>query len=223
MIMIDMHMEITYTFSLFCCRFWYVSISSCYHNSSDRGQCSWEFDPNKDTVIDYDIWLVNGHPFQKHFNPFEHQFSFELHDIFEVYLAFFLFYAFLVPIQLYALSRQKHPLPLILTSCICLEFVGLVFNLIHVLKFAFDGLGFELLKVVGNFVDNVAQCFFMLLLLLIVKGWTITRMGLPFRSKVVLFTVWGTYAVANMALFIWNLVSLCFLYYFFSQNITIIW
>jgi hypothetical protein len=169
-------------------------------------------------TIDYDIWMVNGHPFFKHINPFEHQFSFELFDTFELHLAFFVCYAFVVPIQLYALSKQKHMLPLLLTICLCMEFVGVVFNFIHVFKFAFDGSGVELLKVTGNFIDNVAQCLFMLLLLLIVKGWTITRMTLTVKAKVTLFTLWGTYTVSIMALFIWNLVSKVYSLIFIAQS-----
>ena len=98
-------------------------------------------------------------------------------------------------------------LPVILTSCMGMEYVGILFNFVHVFKFAFDGEGVELLKVVGNFIDNVAQCLFMLLLLLIVKGWTITRMDLTWKSRVILFTIWTAYTMAILALFIWNLVS----------------
>ena len=186
--------------------FWYVSMVGCSHNSSDPESCFWLKDFSAG-AIKYNIWLVNGHPNLKHMNPFEHQFSFEMHDIFEMYAAFFFIYCLLVPVQLYALSKQRHLLPMLLTVCMCLEFVGVLFNLLHVLVFAFDGKGVELLGVVGNFVDNVAQCLFMLLLLLVVKGWTVTRMLLETRTKVVLFTLWGNYTVASMALFVWNLVS----------------
>ena len=158
-------------------------------------------------MLDFDVWFVNGHPFVKHINPFEHQFSFEMHDVFEIYLAFFLVYLFLVPLQCYALHKQKHLLPMLLTMCICMEFMGVVLNQIHVLKFAFDGTGIEMFKVVGNFIDNAAQCLFMLLLLLIIKGWTITRMDLLWREKLVLFTTWTIYTMSTMALFIWNLVN----------------
>ncbi len=88
-----------------------------------------------------------------------------------------------------------------------MEYVGVVFNFIHIFKFAFDGVGVDMLKVVGNFIDQMAECLFMLLLLLIVKGWTITRTDLSLRDKIVLFSIWGTYTVANLCLFIWNLVS----------------
>ena len=137
------------------CRFWYISMVSCYRNTSNVEKCWWAHNGNQDIQIDYDLWLVNGNPFTKHFNPFEHQFSFEYHDVFEIYLAFFGVYTVLVPIQMYALSRQKHVLPLILTITMCMEYMGIIFNFIHVFKFAFDGTGVNLLKVVGNFVDQV--------------------------------------------------------------------
>lgn len=184
-------------------RFWYLSIVACYHNTSSPDHCWWQPLPSStDLQLHYDIWLVNGSPYTKHVNPFEHQFSFEMHDVVEIHLVFFLLYTFTVPIQLYALNRQKHIMPLILTTAMCMEYVGVVFNFIHVFKFAFDGEGVDLLHVVGNFIDQVAQCVFMLLLLLIVKGWTITRMDLNFRMRLTLFTLWGTYTVGNMALFI---------------------
>lgn len=88
-----------------------------------------------------------------------------------------------------------------------MEYIGIVFNFIHIFKFAFDGVGVEMLHVVGDFIDQIAQCVFMLLLLLIVKGWTITRLGLSMKDKIILFSVWGAYTVANLCLFTWNLVG----------------
>ena len=75
--------------------------------------------------------------------------------MFEIYLAFFIVYTILVPIQIYALSRQKHVLPLILTVTMSMEYTGIVFNFVHVFKFAFDGAGIPMLHVVGDFVDQV--------------------------------------------------------------------
>ena len=43
----------------------------------------------------YDIWMVNGLPRLRDYYRFEHQFSFESHDIFEIYLTFGVLYFFL--------------------------------------------------------------------------------------------------------------------------------
>lgn len=185
-------------------RYWYVSMVSCYRDDSNSSACFWSYDSEQQMTIEYDIWLVNGHPSHKDSNPFEHQFSFELHDIFELYLAFFLAYTFVLPIQLYALSQQRHAIPVLLTTCIGLEYVGVILNFVHVTKFSFDGEGVEAMKVIGNFIDMASQCLFMLLLLLIVKGWNITRQTLPLQAWLVLLSVWCGYSTANVALFIWN-------------------
>jgi hypothetical protein len=56
-----------------CNRFWYVSLVACYR---DPLTCQWKHTGNH-TVIDYDIWLVNGNPYTKNQNPLEYQFSFD--------------------------------------------------------------------------------------------------------------------------------------------------
>ena len=64
------------------------------------------------------------------------------------------------------------------------------------------------------------QCLFMLLLLLIAKGWTITSHRLDAFSKLLLFTVWSAYSAASVALFLWNQVITA-AYYFklcYSSN-----
>ena len=160
-----------------------------------------------DTVIDYDIWLVNGNPQAKHSNPFEHQFSFELHNIFELYFVFFILYLFIVPVQIYALKKQPGLLPFLLVLSMSMSFMGIFFNLIHVLTFAFNGEGFPHLAIFGDFLDVLAQCVFMMTLLLIVKGYTITRDRISTRAKIVLMTAWTIYTAGSIALFFWNIVS----------------
>ena len=179
-----------------------MSIVSCTRNISHK-VCEWVHN-EEDHLLDFDIWIVNGNPNMKHINPFEHQFSFELHDVVEIYLTFFALYCILVPVQSYALFQQRHPLPLLLTISMGMEAIGIVFNFVHVFKFAFDGEGVEILKNIGNFIDTLAQCLFMMILLLIAKGWTITCKAL--RGKVLLFAIWGAYTIVYLFLFVWNLV-----------------
>ncbi|CAH1791741.1 unnamed protein product [Owenia fusiformis] len=189
-------------------RFWFISLVSCYRGDKGDTLCKWLHDSDEEIELEYDIWMVNGNPYTKHFNPFEHQFSFELHDVVEIYAIFLVAFIIIVPIQLYALRRQRHNLMRLLTACIILEFIGIVLNFIHFFKFAFDGEGSNLMKLAGNFIDMFAECLFMLLLLLIVKGWTITRQTLTTKSKILLFTAWTLYTAANIFLFIWNFTEM---------------
>ena len=159
--------------------------------------------------IDYDIWLVNGDPQRKNFNPFEHQFSFEMHDIVEIYLTFFILYSFLVPIQMYAFRKQDHVIPKLLTTSIMLEYMGILCSCIHYIKFAFDGRGVEALRVFGNLMNTLAPTLFMALIVLIAKGWTITvkELGAVYRKVIMVF--WTVFIVGQVALFVWKMVSTC--------------
>lgn len=104
---------------LFCYRFWYISLVACHR---PRGQqCHWSYNSSIDLEVDYDIWFVNGNPENKHQNPFEHQFSFEMHDVLEIYLAFFLLNLFLLGVQLVVFRKTKHMLLRLITIVIALE------------------------------------------------------------------------------------------------------
>lgn len=178
---------------------------ACYRNTT-ANNCSW-VRSSQNLELDYDIWLVNGDPASKHQNPFEHQFSFEDHDIVESYAVFFALYLIIIPIWLYAYFKQKHTITKILTASICLELTGISCNLLHWMIFSANGVGCYVLSVIGNAIDVISECLFMLTLLLITKGWTITSMELT--GKPIVFSIWGLYTLLNCVLFIWNLVSTC--------------
>lgn len=46
----------------------------------------------------------------------------------------------------------------------------------------------------------------MLLLLLLAKGWAVTR--LEFTWKPLVFTIWFLYGVVHILLYVWNMVSM---------------
>lgn len=167
--------------------------------------CKWVTNKSVNAEINYDIWLVNGDPASKHLNPFEHQFSFEMHDVFEIYALFSVLYLITLPVWIYAYKQQVHPITKLLTICISTEFAGVVLNFLHVLIFCINGVGAEWLKVIGNLLGSFAECLFMLLLLLIAKGWTILSMKLLGKRTLVFF--WGIYTALNALFFIVNLVS----------------
>lgn len=177
-----------------------------------REHCNWTEDTSKAIDIDYDIWLVNGDPASKHLNPFEHQFSFEMHDVFEIYAIFSVLYIPTVIVWVYAYKQQVHLLTKMVTVCIGSEFAGVVFNFLDVLIFSFNGVGAVWLKYIGNFLGIFAECLFMLVLLGIARGWTITSLKLPAKRQV--FCFWGVYTVFNGIFFIVSLVSVPFIYVF---------
>ncbi|XP_071079694.1 transmembrane protein 145-like [Haliotis cracherodii] len=183
-------------------RFWYVSIVACYRETVQEPRCQWRYNRSQHGIVAYDIWMVNGDPSAKHLNPFEHQFSFELHDVFEIHLMAIVLCSLLFLLWLYAFRRQQHTLTKIFTVSFLLEMVGISCSLLDTTIFAFNGWGAEWLGITGTLVRVLSQCLFMLFLLLIAKGWEITTDKLS--RNTVLFTLWGIYTVLNIVLFVWN-------------------
>lgn len=139
-------------------RFWYISMVACYRNSTT---CTWHyFDANKfgdasnvNYDIDYDIHLVNGNPRQSSANPFTFHFSFDQQYILEMNLIFLVVYLMLVPMQIYAVRIQKHPVTKLFTISLILEFISLVFILSYYINYTISGVGNESIKTAGDILD----------------------------------------------------------------------
>lgn len=80
-----------------------------------------------------------------------------LQDTVELYLLFFVIYALLVPVQIYAVTHQRHPVTKLFTSSLLLEFLGVSLNLLSSLKFAVDGEGYPRLTVLGDVLDILSR------------------------------------------------------------------
>lgn len=150
-------------FAVIFCRFWYVSLVSCYRNVTT---CTWhyydyrKFNNAHAPSISFDVFLVNGNPKQKFESPYdssisplEYHFSFDQQYILQMYLIFFAIYLILVPLQIAAARLQKHPVTRLFTVSLTLEFISLCFMLGHWIRFAFDGVGNENLCMAGSIFD----------------------------------------------------------------------
>lgn len=148
-----------------------MSLVSCYWNPNN---CQWER-LNESFRFNYDIWIVNGNPTSNsRENRFEFHFSFDLHDLVEIYSICVLLYAFIplpfLLIKLRSATSFRHP---ILISYLIFQlffFLGNTFNLIHYFIFAYDGVGSELLIHLGNMLTIIGESTLILLLLFIAKG-----------------------------------------------------
>lgn len=134
-------------------------------------------------TLAYDIWLVNGHPSSSFKNRFEHQFSYELHDIFEIYLFSFLIYSFVIPFIGYRLYWHFHYLYLQLFAYVGIELTCRLLSLIHNIAFSFDGCGVIFLKYTSDFLEVLASSVLILILISIAKGWTIRSKHIQMTKK----------------------------------------
>ena len=108
-----------------------MSLVACYRNTTT---CQWEYYDKQDE-LEYDIWLVNGNPNTSGLNSLTYQFSYDRQNTIELYLLFFVCYIILVPLQLYAVRLQKHPVTRLFTASLLLEFIAVCLILTHVVKF----------------------------------------------------------------------------------------
>ncbi|CAH0545819.1 unnamed protein product [Brassicogethes aeneus] len=182
--------------------FWYVSMVACYLNTTT---CEWHHHEYPHSYeINYDIWLVNGNP-NTSYSPLTYQFSFDRQNTLELYIIFWLCYMVLVPLQCHAVKIQKHPVTRLFTVSLLLDFVALCLILIHTLKHAVDGEGYPKLEMMGDIFDILSRTTFMLLLLLLAKGWAVTR--IDFTGKPLVFAIWLCYGVVHILLYVWNLTE----------------
>ncbi|XP_025836717.1 transmembrane protein 145 [Agrilus planipennis] len=184
--------------------FWFLSLVACYQNETT---CEWEDFSRKDLhyELEYDIWLVNGNPNFSSINDLTYQFSFDHQNTIEFYILFWLVYMVLVPLQLYAVRIQKHPVTRLFTASLLLDFIALCLILVDKLKFALDGVGFPKVCMAGDIFDIFSRTLFMLLLLLLAKGWAVTRLELTWKPLV--FAVWICYGIVHILLYVWNLTE----------------
>ncbi|CAL4107819.1 unnamed protein product [Meganyctiphanes norvegica] len=182
-------------------RFWFLSLVACVRNST----CGWEHQKIP-AQIKYSLHVVNGNPDTAKNNVFEYQFSFDKQDTTEIYLVCVTVYGcMLVPLQVYASCRQLHPISRLFTATLVVQLLGLLFDTIHLLVYSFDGQGSEGLNITGDLLNILAQSLFMILLLLLAKGWAITRMVLS--RKILLFAIWGLYSCLILTLYFWNMIE----------------
>ncbi|XP_011198444.2 integral membrane protein GPR180 [Bactrocera dorsalis] len=184
-------------------RFWYVALTSCYHN---RTACKWQaYDHLKShNELNYDIYVVNTHPNNSAAHPLTFQFSFDQQNLLEMYMIFLLVYMVLLPVQIYAVRLQKHPVTRLFTLSLASEFVSLAFITAHLIKFAINGVGMPNMQTAGDILDIFSRTTFMLILLLLAKGWAVTRQQINRTGWIILMSIWVPYCAFQMFLYVWD-------------------
>ena len=157
-------------------RFWYLSFISCYWQPTT---CQWE-KIEDNLQLNYDVWIVNGNPdANARDNRFEYHFSFDMHDLVEIYLICIVFYL-LIPLPFVLLKMRsfaylQHPILISYLLFQLLFFLGNTFNLMHYFLFAYNGIGVYLLVHIGNLITIIGESILILLLLFIAKGKPISQ------------------------------------------------
>ena len=83
-----------------------------------------------------------------------------------------------------------------------LEYVSIFLLLLHYGTYAHNGVGLVVLLKLGQVLSIVSRCFFMLMLLLVAKGWTISREELTKKWAVVALVL--MYLSIAVAILVWS-------------------
>ena len=126
---------------------------------------------------------MNGNPNSERKSFLEHQYTYELQDIFEIYLCSFLIYFFIFPFIVYRLKNHFHYLYLQLFIYVSIELSSRFLSLTHSIVFSFDGTGVYFLQFISDLLEAIASSILILILISVAKGWTIRSKELKANKK----------------------------------------
>jgi hypothetical protein len=126
-----------------------------------------------------------------------------------LFLVFFIYYTIFIAVHYFGVylffTSQKyvHPLIRLFTVVVSVQFIFIVFKLAHYVTFANNGKGIVFLDYLGDIFEVIAKVCFMLMIMLLALGWTITSDNLYGKSFVILavFLFSGTW----ISILIWKL------------------
>ncbi|KAF7283649.1 hypothetical protein GWI33_023286 [Rhynchophorus ferrugineus] len=172
-------------------RWWFIAVSNCYGT--------------KGININYQLLMTNGPPgdyWHEHFSADEFY-------ILPILLAFSVAYSFLLlGITVCSLELKQRQLlhttyKIFVLSCV-LQLIGILVLNITYLKMAVSGRISPKMKRFGNMLLGASETCYLLLLLLLAKGFTITRGRLSVRGTVKLTVFMCLYATTYLTIFVYE-------------------
>jgi len=170
--------------------FWYTVLSTC--NQEGAGSVS------------FTVHFLNILE-----NSWNEEFGINIMGLNSLFLVFFLYYTIFLMIHFVGVSmfwknqQYVHPLIRLFSAVLCFEYGFILLKLIHYIKFAGDGKGISGLSDFAEVLDLVARVIFILTIMLIALGWTISTEALQSRKYFVLAAV-IIYAGCWMGILIWQ-------------------
>ncbi|EGC34910.1 hypothetical protein DICPUDRAFT_34248 [Dictyostelium purpureum] len=167
--------------------FWYVVATNCAEN----GQVG---------TVDFTLTFLNGG------SGWNTQFSYEEQGLEALYLVYFFVFLGLFGYTVFTTyklhkNNSLHPMIMILGAVVTLEFLSVFVLLCQYGSYSHNGVGGKGAEGFGQLLDLAAQLAFILLLILISKGWAISRVTID--EKRIVFAVIGVLSFLYLFMFIW--------------------
>ena len=183
-------------------RFFFIAGSNCKKDCPDEN-CDGPMD------ITYKITFTNGYNwYDKHFSAdeigvLETMFAFTLLQV--ILCVYFLY----IRRELRKVNKFHHTVKM-LGASVCLALLAHGAFLIHYFVYSTNGIGLPYMMFVGRLIQAASETLFLLLLILVAKGWTICCRKISARGRVKI-AVFGT-----VYSFVW--ITVCVVYYFYADN-----
>ncbi|KRY45930.1 tRNA-dihydrouridine(20a/20b) synthase [NAD(P)+]-like, partial [Trichinella britovi] len=172
-------------------RFWYLALVNCILDDA----CNWV--PFNSTIdLQYELWLVNGHPSHRNRNPLEHQFSVEQQDTLELYLFACCIFIGLFGAHLYSISLgrfRSHRSSVAMLLLVGLQVLYYSVRCGHCIAIVVGGVSIVPLLHVGDLLFSLADVLFALLLVHFATSWPKSFQHFPAKRK--LTTIFGPLAL----------------------------
>jgi len=200
------HSQVTYKIENVSTQFYYAILVPCLPAKG----CNWIYPGERFANIIYDVWFVSGDPFVSDHDIFTYQFSFDEHGVLVVLIIVVILYGILLPFHLigYTWLLGNCGMPnfvRVFTVAMLIDCTGLIFVIVHTIIFAHDGQGIIVFYDLGFFLEVLADCVLLLIVLLIAKGYRITISII--RRKRLLSIIWLMYFFSVITFSVWTLVS----------------
>ena len=170
-------------------RWWFFAFRHC---NSSRG-----------LDLAYDFVFTNGDSWERHLS------ADEMH-ILEMDASFLLAGFLVVAIALLDAKMLQvrdflHPSYKLFLLSLCVEIGSLIFETAYYLEYVLSGRTIRAVLVLGNLLDAVGEITFAFLLVLMAKGWTITRGRLSRQTRAKLGIFFSFYTLSYGVLFIYDI------------------
>ncbi|XP_034235030.1 transmembrane protein 145-like isoform X2 [Thrips palmi] len=172
-------------------RWWFLAISNC--------------NATKGLNLRYRFLMTNGPPgdyWHEHFSADE---FYILPTLMFFSICYLLMIVAIVMCTVELRSRQLlHATYKIFVASVTLQALGVMFQSISYIRYALDGVGFPRTRQLGRLLEAGSETTFLLLLLLLAKGFTVTRGRLRVGSSIKLTIFMCLYVVTYVSLFIYE-------------------
>lgn len=186
-------------------RFWYVLLLTCYLDQN----CSWtSHNRSINLSLDYDLFLVNGHPnYRVSMNLIDRwHFSNDDEDLASMSLVALLANILLLGLEIRAYNLQSTERGQFLLLILALQVLRLTLLFLHWSLFSRDGVGLAWAEIFARHIlTHIVDYSIVLLLILIGKGWKIRTNNVRHRLRTAFMIV--TFLAMHLAFYGWAVAS----------------